>query len=104
VTKTKWVSIDLEDLYKLGHIKIAAARLLDEILRTYNVEYELLVNCSPDIGDEFLVDDKDFIEKFKNALGWQEMKKVLKDYAKRRNAKAIVELFDGYESAYALIF
>jgi len=102
--RVKWVRLDLSDLYELGHINITAAKLLERILEAYKVEYELLVNCSPDSGVEYFVGDKEFREAFNKAAGWREEEEVVDEYARERNAVAVVELFDGYEWAYALIY
>jgi len=101
----RWIEVNLQDLYELGHIDVQAYKLLERILQTYNVKYEIVVNISPDVGAEYFVDDKDFIRKFEKAEGWwHEEVAALVDYAKRRKAVAIVELFDGYETAFALVY
>jgi len=100
----KWVEIDLQDLYNLGHIDIMAVDLLEKILDAYNLDYEILVNCNPDIGCEYAVDDNDFMRKFSEAQGRQEGRRVIEEYARKKGATAIVELFDGYETAFALIY
>jgi hypothetical protein len=101
---TKWVEIDLTELYELGHIDMTAAKLLQKILDAYNLKYETILNYSPDVGVEYYMGDEKFKEEFSEAQGWQEEEKVIDEYAKQRGAIAIVWLFDGYESAYALIF
>jgi len=101
----KWIELDFEELYSLGHINITASKLLQQILETYNVRYEIVVNISPDVGAEYFTNDLDFIRKFESAEGWwHEEVAALVDYAKRRNAVAIVELRDGYETAFALVY
>jgi hypothetical protein len=100
----EWIEIDLQDLYHIGHIDITAAELLQRILDAYNVEYQVLVNCSPDVGVDYYIDDEEFKEAFSKAMGWQEERKVIEDYAIRKNAVAVVELFDGYEWSAALIY
>ena len=99
----EWIRIDLQDLYTIAKPKVTAAELLQRILDAYNLNYELLVNCSPDSGVEYFVDDREFRKAFNNAAGWQEEERVVEEYAKKRGATAVVELFDGYERAYALI-
>jgi hypothetical protein len=101
----RWIEVNLQDLYELGHIDVQAYKLLERILQTYNVQYEVIVNISPDVGAEYFVSDLDFIRKFESAEGWwHEEVAALVDYAKRRKAVAIVELFDGYETAFALVY
>jgi hypothetical protein len=99
----KWIRLDFSDLYSLGHINVLAAELLESILDTYNLSYQLLVNCSPDTGVTYYVEDFDFMREFDRAQGWQEEERVIEEYARKRNAVAVVELFDGYEWAAAII-
>jgi hypothetical protein len=101
----KWIELDFEELYSLGHIDVQACKLLERILQTYNVKYEIVVNISPDVGVEYFTNDIDFIRKFEKAEGWwHEEITAIREYAARRGARAVVELFDGYEVAYALVF
>jgi hypothetical protein len=104
VGSVEWVKIDLQGLYRLGHIDITAADLLHRILDAYNLDYELLVNCSPDVGCDYFVDDEEFKEEFSEAQGWQEDERVIEEYAIKRKAVAVVELFDGYEWAAAVVY
>jgi hypothetical protein len=101
--EVKWIRLDFSDLYSLGHIDVLAAELLAQILDAYGVKYELLVNCSPDVGVTYYVYDLEFMRKFDEAQGWQEEEKVIEEYARKKGATAIVELFDGYEWAAAII-
>jgi len=103
VSEVEWIRIDLQDLYRLGHIDVVASELLKKILETYNLEYVMLVNCSPDVGCEYFVDDDEFKKAFDEAWSWLEEAAVVGEYAKRREAKAVVLLYDGYEWAYALV-
>jgi hypothetical protein len=101
----KWIRIDFEELYSLGHIDIRACDLLQRILDAYNVKYEMLANSSPDTGVEYLTDDEDFISAFSRAYPVAgEVDRVIEEYASMRGAEAVVELFDGYELAWALIY
>ena len=99
----KWIRLDFSDLYKLGHIDILAAELLERILDAYNLNYQLLVNCSPDVGVAYYIEDYNFMREFDRAQGWQEEERVIEEYARKKGATAIVELFDGYEWAAAII-
>jgi hypothetical protein len=103
-TEVEWIRLDFEELYRLGHINITASKLLSRILDAYNLRYTMLVNCSPDVGCEYFVDDEEFVEEFKGAQGWKEEEEVIEDYAIKQKARAIVELYDGYEWAAALIY
>jgi hypothetical protein len=77
---------------------------LERILDAYNLNYEIIMNCSPDVGVEYFTNDIDFIKAFERADGWwHEEITVINDYAKKRGATAIVELYDGYERAVAII-
>jgi hypothetical protein len=103
-TEIKFVKIDLSDLYEVIQPQVSAWRILKNILDLYDVHYELLVNLSPDAGEEYLTDDKEFQDKFNEALYDEDIDKVLEEYAKKKNAKAVVILNDGYESAIALVY
>jgi hypothetical protein len=103
-TEIKFVKIDLSDLYEVMQPKVSAWRILKSILDQYDVHYELLVNLSPDAGEEYLTDDKEFKDKFSEALYDEDIDKVLEEYAKKKNAKVVILLNDGYESAMALVF
>jgi hypothetical protein len=103
-TEVKWIRLNFEELYSLGHIDITASELLGRILDAYNLDYKLLVNCSPDVGVDYFIDDREFIRKFSEAQGWEEEEKVIEEYAVKQKAIAIVELYDGYEWAAALIY
>lgn len=100
----RWIRLDFDELYELGHIDVPAAELLQRILNAYNLKYQLLVNYSPDVGCDYFVDDEDFEKAFDRAHNWQEEDRLIEEYAKKKNAVAIVELFDGYEFAIALIY
>jgi crotonobetainyl-CoA:carnitine CoA-transferase CaiB-like acyl-CoA transferase len=100
----QWVRLDFEELYRLGHIDVRACDLLQRILDTYNIKYELLANSSPDVGVEYLTDDVEFINAFEKAEYPSEIDKVIEEYATKKGAEAVVELFDGYEIAWAVVY
>jgi hypothetical protein len=104
VPKVKWIRLDFSELYRLGHIDVLATELLKKILDAYNVEYEILLNFSPDTGVEYITNDKEFIRKFDEAQGWLEEERVIEEYARKKGATAIVVLFDGYEWSAAIIY
>jgi len=104
MSKIKFVKIDLSDLYEVIRPKVSAYKILKSILDQYDIEYEILVNISPDVGEEYLINDKEFEDKFSEALYVEDAFEVLEEYAKKKNAKAIVVLEDGYENAIALVY
>jgi len=103
-----YIKIDLSDLYGLGHVDVKASTILETILKLYNVSYELLINESSDIGIEYLTNDKEFVnvmdEAYMSEYSADSMLVVIMDYARKRDASAVVELCDGYEHAWALVF
>ena len=103
MSQVKIIEIDFEKLYELGGISIRAIDLLKKILDTYKVDYELLVNLSPDVGVEYLTSDQKFIGEFERA-DVDDLDDVVEKYAKRRKADAVVRLYDGYELAWAIVW
>ena len=97
------VEVDLQDLHEFKP-RYPASELLRRILDAYEAEYEVLVNCSPDVGVEYYTDDDEFKKAFGEVRSWLDEAVVVEEYAKKRKARAVVELFDGYEWAYALVF
>jgi hypothetical protein len=105
--KVKWIKINLVDIYSLGHLDVSASTILKTILELYNTKYELLMNESPDVGTEYHVDDKEFIDAIEEAYmrhPIDAVNEVIMNYAQKKNATAVVELFDGYEHAFALLY
>ena len=105
--EVKWIKIRLDDLYGLGYPDMTAISILKTLLEIYNMNYEPLANESPDAGTDYYVNDKEFIDAMEEAYLHDPIdgvKKVIKEYAQKRNAVAVVELYDGYEHAWALIF
>jgi hypothetical protein len=104
----KWIKISLDDLYSFGHLDMTATSILKNLLEIYNAKYELLANESPDTGTDYHVNDRKFIDAMEEAYmseyPLEAVEKVIKDYAVKRGAGAVVELFDGYEHAWALVF
>jgi len=103
------IEVDLQDLYRYGRPDITAAKILESILEVYNVEYSVLENSSPDVGSEYF--DKGW-KKFEKKcekekgdyMGKEDWLECARKYARETGAVAVVYLFDGYESALALIF
>lgn len=102
----KWVTIDLEGLYTLGEgPDVVAAVVLEELLKLFRVgRYEVVYNYSPDVGGEVLVDDRKFAKDVREAEDYEGVVEAVRRYAERVGATAVVELFDGYESAYAVVW
>jgi hypothetical protein len=107
-TRPYYIKINLSDLYGLGHLDVKASTILETILKLYNVSYKLLINESPDIGIEYLTNDNEFVnamnEAYMSEYPADSMLAVIMDYARKRDASAVIELYDGYEHAWALVF
>ena len=100
----RWIKIDLQDLYSFGHLDRTAARVLEEILEIYNVSnYVVVLNLSPDAGADVLVGDEEFKRDIKAAYYPEDFDRAVMKLAVKLGAEAIVELFDGYEIAFALL-
>jgi len=103
------VEIDLQDLYWVVRPDVTASKILESILERYPVDYRILENSSPDVGSEYY--DRAW-EKFEKKcekekgdyLGKEEWLECARRYAATINADGIVYLFDGYESALAVIW
>lgn len=103
------IRIELWKLYYvLGRPKKTACEMLQTLLDMYDVRYELLANLWADLPvDEeknvYLTDDKEFIERYEKALTPDDVKKVLREYEKKRRG-VIIELLDGKEMCIAIAF
>jgi hypothetical protein len=109
------VKVDLEELYDaLGGPDEAPARLLQRIVEFYGGKLILLVNVSTDVGTEvYYATDDEVRVRFERLVGeafskwdgsntpecWEELEERL---AKEFGA-VIVELFDGYDFAIAVV-
>jgi histone acetyltransferase (RNA polymerase elongator complex component) len=90
------VRINLEELYMLSKgVKESAVDLLARILQYYDLKADAIYGISPDIA-ETLVLRGGRIEKVAESID----NIIRREFKKCR---AIVELFDGYESAYACV-
>ncbi|MEM1522743.1 MAG: hypothetical protein QXU69_06935 [Thermofilaceae archaeon] len=98
----KVIELDFEELYSIGAPDRVAWRLLQEVLQHYNLadKVVLLVNDSPDVGREVIV----------NKLGIDEEKLNSDEYAHLDEAEevkkleaVVVKLNDGYELAQAVL-
>lgn len=96
----KVIELDLEELYSIGVAKRPCYQLLNSILEFYSLDENmvLLVNYSPDTGDEVVVNKTDFDRKTIRNMSEEELDKALSDIA---NVK--VKLYDGYELAIAYV-
>jgi len=103
-TPVELIEIDLQDLYRKGHLNVPAYKILEQLLDDYNLEFEILLNYSPDVGTVYFVDDSEFRESFEKAESWLDELKVIKEYAKKKGASTVVMLYDGYEVAYAALW
>jgi len=127
VSERKYVKIDLQELYEL-HPESTAADVLKSILQHYDPESFItlaIINVSPDVGldisycrdaeIENIIErlDEELSEFFRllSRLSEEEMQRFsvrdfdmfIENVAKRIGANIIIDLFDGYESAYAFI-
>jgi hypothetical protein len=97
------IKIDLEGLYEIGGPEMTACSILKTLLNIYRIRHELLVNLSPDAGEEFITDDREFIERFRKAEEPDKIERTIAEYAEKKKGIA-VELFDGYERCFAIAY
>jgi hypothetical protein len=87
------IKIDLSKLYELtDRVDESSARLLKSILKHYNISVNKIYAVNPDIEQTIVLDASDKIEFVDNDIDT-----VLAE------CENIVEIFDGYETAYACI-
>ncbi|MEM1820813.1 MAG: hypothetical protein QXU64_04415 [Thermofilaceae archaeon] len=99
----KVIELSTESLYGIGAPDAPAWKLLQEVLKYYNLadKVMLLINDSPDIGREVVV----------NKLNIDEEKLYSEEYAqledaseiKKLESAVVVKLNDGYELAQAVL-
>ena len=92
------VRINLEELYMLSKgVKESAVDLLARILQYYDLKADAIYGISPDIAETLVLDLRGGrlvkVAESIDAIIRREFKKC----------RAIVELFDGYERAYACV-
>jgi len=102
------VLITLEDLYlTVGIPPTAAWETLKVILEKWSLDHVILYNDSPDAGIDYLDDEFEMLAKeYERKYGWEDdwLSLAVRDYARKRGARAIVTYYDGYEGAVALVF
>jgi len=103
------VEIDLQDLYWVVRPDTVASKILESILERYPVDYRVLENFSPDVGSEYYDQTWKAFEKRcekekGDYMGKEDWLECARKYAKTVRADAVVYLFDGYESALALVW
>jgi len=99
--------IDLSGLYDVVRPDVTAAKILESILERYPADYRILENYSPDVGSEYYdqswkkfakrCEEEDIMDK----RGWLE---CARRYATTINADGVIYLYDGYESAIAVVW
>ena len=90
------VRINLEELYMLSKgVEESAVQLLARILKYYNLKADAIYGINPDIAETIVLRD-DRIEKVAESID-----AIIR--SKFKKCRAIVELFDGYERAYACV-
>ena len=90
------VRINLEELYTLSKgVKESAVQLLARILQYYDLKADAIYGISPDIAETIVLRGGrlEKVGESIEAIMRREFKKC----------RAIVELFDGYERAYACV-
>jgi len=116
------VEINLSELYEYLAPQSTAAEILRSILRNYEgVEIIAMINYSPDTGTDIIAEDPDVRQKIKELdRRLEEYHKALRYGREVKNAPRsfeelvervaevlgtdlVIELFDGYERAYAFI-
>ena len=86
------IKINLEELYDISYPEESAVRLLAEILRFYKIKAKAIYGINPDVEKVFTLNPD-------GTLGYVDVDidVVLRD------CEIVVELFDGYETAYACV-
>ena len=103
----KKVEINLEPLYRYG-VKLASERLLELILSQYEVDYKILFAASKDIDVKYYdYEFKEYVDKClekKEDTGEEDIKlNCAMQYAEEKCFETVVQLFDGYEEAVAIV-
>jgi len=99
------VFISLEELYDtVGFPPTAAWETLKAILEKWSLDHVILYNVSPDAGIEYFDPEFERIaEKYEEGDEDDWLTSAVRDYARRKGARAIVTYYDGYEEAAAVI-
>ena len=93
--KFKSIRINLSKLYWLtSRVDNSSAELLREILNYYNLKYDVIYAENPDLEQTIV------LEKDSNIIGY---KNIDTDKVKKECKGVVVELFDGYETAFTCI-
>jgi len=108
-TEMPVVEINLSELYDVAcGTDVAAIGKLQSILESYNAEYRLLENYSPDVGSEYYNEEwREFTKRCEeeyDILDKRSWLECAKRYATMVGADAVVYLYDGYESAVAIVW
>jgi len=88
----KVIRINLEELHEISLPEKSAVRLLAEILRFYKIEAKAIYGVNPDVEQVITLNPD-------GTLGYVDVDID----AELRSCEIVVELFDGYETAYACI-
>jgi hypothetical protein len=92
-SQTSNLKIDLSKLYDLAtRVDESSARLLKSILQYYNIDVNEIYAINPDIEKTIVLDASNKIEFVDNDID-----------AVLAECENIVELHDGYETAYACL-
>ena len=98
------VEIDLSALQKVGSCKCEVDKLLRAILEAWGVEHKIIARArfeGIEIYDEEL---KEILKGDEELTEWDVIdEESLRKYAERKGGK-IVELFDGWDWAFAIVF
>jgi 23S rRNA A2030 N6-methylase RlmJ len=93
------IRIDLNKLYWLtDKVSNSSAELLRKILNYYNLNYDVIYAESPDVERTIVLKKDAYTIEFVDTSA-DEIRKKLKKECK----EVIVELFDGYETAFTCI-
>jgi len=101
-TGVEYVEINLEPLYEYN-INTTSEKLLELILLHYDaLDYKLLCTASPDI--DVIYHDQNFKEFVENCPDDDaSIEQCALKYAELQGYEKVIELFDGYEQAYAMV-
>jgi len=101
-TGVEHVEINLEPLYEYG-VDFKSEDMLEMILQKYEaIEYKLLCTASPDFG--VIYHDSNFEEFVENCPDDDaDIEQCALKYAELQGYEKVIELYDGYEQAYAMV-
>ncbi|MEM1523143.1 MAG: hypothetical protein QXU69_08955 [Thermofilaceae archaeon] len=99
----KVIELDMEKLYDIGSPEESAWKLLMKILEYYDIadKVVLLINDSPDIGREIIINKLNINEDMLNSEEYAHLDEA--EEVKKLESAVVVRFNDGYELAQAVL-